>query len=304
MPKILATMLGHVVLQTLLVLWLAQNTLQGGTIHQGGGGVGKMLMPSRGAGVPLGMQGGHGHGAKPSKTGGGYGGAGGKHMKQGYISWPVYGAALGMGIGRGLGPQATKPRGGYGGNGFGYGGQAFGGYRPGASTYLRPGFGFGAGAGTGYPNVGGDMVLELGLDTLMVEGLKQQNQVMVLELVCSLDRGLNPMVMVQELVCPMDRELNPMDIMLELDIPMEEGLKQPNQVMVLEVVCPMDRVPSQMDMVLDTPTGEELKHPNQVMELESRMARGQQGLEKVFPMVEELNLYLQVMVYPTDIWLK
>ncbi|KAL4617769.1 fibroin heavy chain-like [Arapaima gigas] len=65
-----SAMLGHMLLQTLVFLGLAQNTLQGGVSPQVAGGLGRKYAAPRGAAVPLGLQGGPGFGGKPNQAAG------------------------------------------------------------------------------------------------------------------------------------------------------------------------------------------------------------------------------------------
>ncbi|XP_037400808.1 glycine-rich cell wall structural protein 1.0 [Pygocentrus nattereri] len=151
-------MLGQRLLQTSVLLWLAQCTLQGGVRPQTGS-LGR-LVPSRGAalgaaglgGKPggTGILGGRGYGGKPGKAGTGrYLGAGGYRplsgrggAKQGYGGalggfGASLGTGLGLGLGNGLGVALGSQAGKLGGRGYtnGYG--------------VQPGYGAG-----GYPSAG------------------------------------------------------------------------------------------------------------------------------------------------------
>ncbi|KAL6474922.1 hypothetical protein MHYP_G00159620 [Metynnis hypsauchen] len=188
---------GRTLLRMVLVLWLARLTLQGGTRYQpASGGVGRMLMPSKGYG--LGPQAANGYspkfkgqgaaqlggnsgksngygaalGGQAAKPNGGYGS---KPSKPGYGQRPSYG-----GIGVGMGPQlASKQRGGYGnnngygykahsfkGNGKGQGGPAAypqagaslggGGFSNGQKA-TKPGYGKGQGGQAAYPQTGASL---------------------------------------------------------------------------------------------------------------------------------------------------
>ncbi|KAJ7989533.1 hypothetical protein DPEC_G00305530 [Dallia pectoralis] len=154
-------MLVKVFLQTSLLLWLAQQTLQGGVKPQNDGN-GRML-PRAGSLGMLGPRG--GIRAKPAKTGGtgvgnypvaqqlrggGYGVPGRVGGRGGITPGGVYGAGLGAGMGPGLGSQGWKPRGGYAGNGY----RTQPGYRAGNGGYPRPGYGTGAGNYLGAGNTG------------------------------------------------------------------------------------------------------------------------------------------------------
>ncbi|XP_016104493.1 glycine-rich cell wall structural protein 1.0-like [Sinocyclocheilus grahami] len=182
-------MLVQAILQTSLVLWLVQNTIQGGVRPQTGA-LGRLA--SRGPGISAkpgaaGILGARGYGAgKPGKTGAGryLGGAayrptairGG--LKQGYGTLGYGGASnlgtglgaaglglgTGYGLGNGLGAALGYPAGKLGGRGYtsnGYGAQlgygaggypgAGRGYGLGAAGYLGAGFanGYGTGLGAG-----------------------------------------------------------------------------------------------------------------------------------------------------------
>uniref|UniRef100_A0A9J7X6G4 Si:dkeyp-71f10.5 n=1 Tax=Cyprinus carpio carpio TaxID=630221 RepID=A0A9J7X6G4_CYPCA len=166
-------MLVRAILQTSLVLWLVQSTIQGGVRPQTGA-LGRLASRGPGIGVKSGVAGilgvrGYGAG-KPGKTGSGryLGGAayrptairGG--LKQGYGTLGGYGGAsnlgtglggaglglgTGYGLGNGLGAALGYPAGKLGGRGYtsnGYGAQL--GY--GAGGYPGAGRGYGVPAGT------------------------------------------------------------------------------------------------------------------------------------------------------------
>ncbi|XP_051994899.1 uncharacterized protein LOC127652661 isoform X5 [Xyrauchen texanus] len=149
-------MLVRALLQTSLVLWLVQNTIQGGVRPQTGAL--ERMAQSRGAGI-LGARG-YGVG-KSGNTGGRYlGGAAFRPtgirgpLKQGYGTLG-YGANLGAGLGANLGANGLGTGTGYGlGNGLG---AAFGyqGGKLGGRGYTSNGFGAQQGyAAGGYPGAG------------------------------------------------------------------------------------------------------------------------------------------------------
>ncbi|XP_076121783.1 uncharacterized protein LOC143102206 isoform X2 [Alosa pseudoharengus] len=127
-------MLGRALLQTSLVLWLVQHTLQGGVSRPQNGALGR-LMP-RGRGGYGGKAGGYPTAALGA---GGYRNGNGRGMKQG-----GYGAGAGLGVGMGLSNGL--------GAGLGAGKQAARGYGNGMGAYPGAGAGYGSypGAGRGY----------------------------------------------------------------------------------------------------------------------------------------------------------
>ncbi|XP_051572396.1 uncharacterized protein LOC127451620 isoform X11 [Myxocyprinus asiaticus] len=151
-------MLVRALLQTSLVLWLVQNTIQGGVRPQTGA-LGRMA-PSRGAGI-LGARG-YGVG-KSGNTGGGryLGGAAFRPtgirgpLKQGYGTLGYGAANLGTGLGASLGANGLGTGTGYGlGNGLGAA-LGYQGGKLGGRGYTSNGFGAQQGyAAGGYPGAG------------------------------------------------------------------------------------------------------------------------------------------------------
>ncbi|XP_051572395.1 uncharacterized protein LOC127451620 isoform X10 [Myxocyprinus asiaticus] len=155
-------MLVRALLQTSLVLWLVQNTIQGGVRPQTGA-LGRMA-PSRGAGI-LGARG-YGVG-KSGNTGGGryLGGAAFRPtgirgpLKQGYGTLGYGAANLGTGLGASLGANGLGTGTGYGlGNGLGAA-LGYQGGKLGGRGYTSNGFGAQQGyAAGGYPGAGRGVV--------------------------------------------------------------------------------------------------------------------------------------------------
>ncbi|KAG7459915.1 hypothetical protein MATL_G00215620 [Megalops atlanticus] len=161
-------MLGCAFLRASLVLWLAQQSLQGGVQPQAAGfgkiilgrgprlgaGLGVGGVKAGGPGLPLGGQVVRGYVGKPGKAvgrypsaplgNGGYRPTVGRFVSPGFGAQGAYGPSLGVGIGM------KQPRG-FGGNGYAPRGPTLGGYG-GVGAYPGAGLGGVAGAGAGYAN--------------------------------------------------------------------------------------------------------------------------------------------------------
>ncbi|XP_052374280.1 titin-like [Oncorhynchus keta] len=256
--QVSSTMLVKALLQTSLVLWLAQYTLQGGVKPQSGG-MGKML--PRGAGA-LGIQG--GYGAKPAKTGGAGGGrypggaqqlGGGEFLKERGDTE----AQEGPGVGEDMVTEAREA-------------MVLVWEQEMAKEWGRePDWAHRVGN-----HVEDTVVMDMAHSQVTGLELEPEPEAIhdqVLELGIPMDRDLRDQNrdMVQELECPMDRVLNPMGMLQELEeFPLDRVLNHPNRDMVQELECPMDRVLNPMDMVqeLAFPMVRVLNPMDMVQELE------------------------------------